>query len=110
MPPAGGDSSAVPSPRPTSDPARLESPADARRACPSASRNRSRCAAGDSCIGPHTVESGVLHLPATAASPLECGTPTSMEQPVSYRNLASLLVKRDPLQYWKREQARECPG
>ena len=27
-PPAGGDSSAVPSPRPTSDPARLESPAD----------------------------------------------------------------------------------
>src|SRR5208282_2844604 len=66
-PPAGGDSSAVPSPRPTSDPARLESPADARRACPSASRNRSRCAAGDSCIGPHTVESGDLHLPATAA-------------------------------------------
>ncbi|HJZ65529.1 MAG TPA: hypothetical protein VKD70_14490 [Candidatus Acidoferrum sp.] len=27
--PAGGDTSAVPSPRPTSDPARLESPADA---------------------------------------------------------------------------------
>jgi hypothetical protein len=30
----GGDSSADPSPRPTSDPARLESPAGARRACP----------------------------------------------------------------------------
>src|SRR5438067_4059818 len=42
------------------------------QACPSVSRRRSHCATGGCCSDPHTVESGVLHLPVTAASPVEC--------------------------------------
>ena len=46
---AGGDSSAVPSPPPTSDPVRLESPAHGRRACPLARCSRWHCSNARCC-------------------------------------------------------------
>src|SRR5215469_8271803 len=64
---AGGDSGVAVWRLPACGRAQCESRPVAPRACLSVSRSRWHCATGRCYSDPHTVESGVLHLPVTAA-------------------------------------------
>ena len=69
---AGGDADVAVWRLPACGRAQCESRPVGLQACPSVSRSRSHCATGRCYSDPHTVESGVLHLPVTAASLVEC--------------------------------------
>ena len=69
---AGGDSGVAVWRLPACGRAQCESPPVGLQAYRSVSRSRSHCATGRCYSDPHTVESGVLHLRAKAASPVEC--------------------------------------
>ena len=91
---AGGDADVAVWRLPACGRAQCESRPVGLQACPSVSRSRSHCATGRCYSDPHTVESGVLHLPVTAASPVECIRFSATQHPKGVAQEGSAACRR----------------